>query len=121
MPDHSFKDIGVEAAEAAACDPKLMNPTDLMVSLRDLVVHLHRGNGKQAESIVVEVAGYLKGIMLSGEDPRSSGMQRAQQTMFAIDEVRTLLAQSDFEGAATAARDAAKEWKQQSAPKQAHD
>ena len=121
MPDHSFKNLDVEAADAPAGGPKSMNPTDLIVSLRDLVVHLHRGNGKQAESIVVDVAGYLKGIMLSGEDPRSSGMQRAQQTMFAIDEVRTLLAQSDFEGAATAARDAAKEWKQQPASKPARD
>ena len=42
----------------------------------------------------------------------SLDMQRAQQTMFAVDEVRTLLSQEDYEGAATAARDAAKEWKQ---------
>ena len=116
MQDHSFKNVAA-APEEPAGGPKLMNPTDLIASLRDLVVHLHRGNGKQAETLVVEVAGYLKGIMLSGEDPRSSGMHRAQQTMFAIDEVRTLLAQSDFEGAATAARDAAKEWKQQPAAK----
>ena len=121
MPEHSFQNIDVEAAEAPAAGPKLINPNDVIVNLRDLVVHLHRGNGKQAESIVIEVAGYLKGIMLSGDDPRSSNMQRAQQTMFAIDEVRTLLAQSDFEGAATAARDAAKEWKQQPAPKPARE
>jgi hypothetical protein len=54
--------------------------------------------------------------MLSGTDPEDLDMQRAQQTMFAIDEVRMLLAQRDFEGAATAARDAAKEWKQKPKP-----
>lgn len=117
MPNHSFKNIDVEAADAPASEAKLTNPTDLIVSLRDLVVHLHRANGKQAESVAIDVAGYLKGIMLSGEDPRSSSMQRAQQTMFAIDEIRTLLAQSDFDGAATAARDAAKEWKLQPSSK----
>jgi hypothetical protein len=83
-----------------------------MASIRDLIVHLHRGNGTQAESIVTDVAAHLKQVMLSGDDPGSSDMQRAQQTMFAIDEVRMLLAQNEFEGAATAARDAAKEWKQ---------
>ena len=44
-------------------------------------------------------------------------MQRAQQTMFAIDEVRMLLSQRDFEGATTAARDAAKEWRQKPTPR----
>jgi hypothetical protein len=69
----------------------------------------------QAEALVTDVAGYLQGVMRSGADPESLDMQRAQQTMFAIDEVRMLLAQGDFEGAATAARDAAKEWKQKPA------
>jgi len=36
--------------------------------------------------------------------------------MFAIDEVRTLMAQDDLEGAGAAARDAAKEWKAKAAP-----
>jgi hypothetical protein len=92
-------------------ESKLLNSSDMVASIRDLIVHLHRGNGVQAESIVTDVAGCLKEIMLSGADPESLDMQRAQQTMFAIDEVRMLLSQSDFEGAATAARDAAREWK----------
>jgi len=100
---------------------KLLNSSDVIASLRDLIVHLHRGNGKQAESIVPEIAGYLKEVMLSGADPESVEMQRAQQTMFAIDEVRMLLAQSDFEGAAAAARDAAKEWRSQPAPRAARE
>jgi hypothetical protein len=83
----------------------------VIASIRDLIVHLHRGNGTQAELIVTDVARYLKEKMLSGSDPGSLEMQRTQQTMFAIDEVRMLLSQGDFEGAATAARDAAREWK----------
>lgn len=50
--------------------------------------------------------------MQSGADPLSIDMRRTQQTMFAIDEVRMLLSQHDFEGAMAAARDAAKEWRQ---------
>ena len=91
----------------------MLSSTDVLVSIRDLIGHLHRGNAAQAESIASDVAGYLKGVMQSGADPASLDMQRTQQTMFAIDEVRTLLAQRDFEGAATGARDAAKEWRQQ--------
>jgi hypothetical protein len=88
-----------------------VNSSDVTASMRDLIVHLHRGNGAQAESIVEDVAAFLKTTMLSGTDPASSNMQRAQQTMFALDEVRMLLEQRDFGGAAAAARDAQKEWK----------
>jgi hypothetical protein len=91
-------------------EPKPLNSADLTVNIRDLIIQLHRGNGTQAESLVTGVAGCLKEILLSGDDPGSVQMQRAQQTMFAIDEVRMLLANSDFEGAVAAARDAAKEW-----------
>jgi hypothetical protein len=97
-------------------ESKLLNSADVFTSIRDLIVHLHRGNGAQSETIVTEVAVYLKDVMLSGADPGDLDMQRAQQTMFAIDEVRMLLAQHDFEGAAAAARDAAKEWKQKPRP-----
>jgi len=86
--------------------------SQVTAGIRDLIVFLHRGNGRQAETIVADVAGRLKVIMHSGMDPASFPMQRAQQTMFAIVEVQTLLAQEDFEGAAEAARDAGKEWKQ---------
>jgi hypothetical protein len=79
--------------------------------MRDLIVHLHRGNGAQAETIVENVAAYLKSEMFSGTDAESSNTRRAQQTMFALDEVRILLEQRDYGGAAAAARDAQKEWK----------
>jgi hypothetical protein len=96
--------------------PKLLNSSEVIASIRDLIVHLHRGNGAQADSLVTDLAAYLKG-MLSGADPGDLDTQRAQQTMFAIDEVRMLLAQRDLEGAAAAARDAAKEWWQKPAPR----
>jgi hypothetical protein len=99
----------------SAVKSKLLNSSDVLASIRDLVVHLHRSNSEQAESIVSDVAAYLKDVMTSGADPKSPDMLRAQQTMFAVDEVRTLLAQEDFGGAAAAARDAAKEWKQPAA------
>lgn len=93
-----------------------MSSSDVIASIRDLTVHLHRGNGSQAESIVADVAGYLNEIILSPADPGNPEIQRAQQTMFAIEEVRMLLSQRDFEGAATAARDAGKEWRSHAAP-----
>ena len=99
----------------AKSEPKLLNSSSLLASIRDLIVHLHRGNATQAESIVQDVAGYLRGEMKSGADPKSEGMQRTQQTMFAIDEVVLQLAQRDFAAAAASARDAAKEWRQQPA------
>jgi hypothetical protein len=92
------------------------NPSELTASIRDLIVHLHRGNNVPAEKCLNTVSGQLKSIMQSGMDPTSFPMQRAQQTMFAIDEVRTLMAQRDLNGALDAARDAGKEWSQK--PKQ---
>jgi len=86
-----------------------------MANIRDLAVLLHRGNTSQAEVIIQKVAGYLKTVMQSGGDPEDAEMRRAQQTMFAIDDVRVLLTQGDCEGAANAARDAAKEWRQEPA------
>jgi hypothetical protein len=96
---------------AGSVESEPLNPSDVIARIRDLAVHLHRGNVTQAESIVANVTRYLKETLLSGADPETPDMQGAQQTMFAIDEVRTLLAQRDLDGAIDAARDAAKEWK----------
>jgi len=96
---------------------KLLNSSDVIASLRDLIVHLHRSNGPRAETIVEEVSACLKQTIDSGADPGTEQMQRTQQTMFAIEEVRVLLQQRDYEGAAVAARDAAKEWRQPPPPK----
>jgi len=88
------------------------NELDVTTSIRDLIVQLHRGNRAPAESLVDEISGQLKGMMRTGADPQSSSMLRAQQTMFAIDEVRILITQRDYRAASEAARDAGKEWKQ---------
>lgn len=103
-------------ARIAEAESKPLSSSDLTARIRDLIVYLHRANETKAEVIVVDVAGHLKEIMRSGGDPSSFEMQRAQQTMFAIDEVLIMLGQRDFEGAATAARDAVKEWKRQPPP-----
>jgi len=113
--------VSANAYELGKGESKLLNSTDVLASIRDLVLHLHRNNAAQAELIVTDVAGYLKGVMQSGADPGSIDMLRTQQTMFAIDEVRMLLSQGDFDGAAVAARDAAKEWRQQPASGAARD
>lgn len=82
---------------------------DIRGSIRDLLVYLHRGNTEQAGKIVVRVTAYLKNAKAN---PGASGFSRIEQTTFAIDEVRLLLAERDFKGAVAAARDAAKEWSQ---------
>lgn len=105
--------------KAKASDPKPQTSTETLTSIRDLIVHLHRGNTTHAASIASDVAAYLKSVLQSGADPAGSEMQRTQQTMFAIEEVRLLLAQHDNDGALEAARDAAKEWRQAPGPKTA--
>ena len=87
----------------------------MTAGIGDLIIHLHRGNGGEAAAVADAVTSRLKTIMQSGMDPDSFPMQRAQQTLFAIDEVRMLLAQRDFGAAVDAARDAGKEWKQKPA------
>jgi len=88
----------------------ILNSTEVAGNIRELIVQLSRSNARQSESIVEDVAGFLKSVLRSGEDAGCARMQQAQQTMFAIDEVRILLAQKDYVGAAGAARDARKEW-----------
>ena len=92
------------------------DPAEVTAGIRDLIVHLHRGNSGLAASIVQDIAERLQEVMQSDEDTASFPVRRAQQTMFAIDEVRILMAEQDYNGAAEAARDAGKEWKQKPAP-----
>ena len=89
------------------------NFSDVGAGLRDLAVHLHRGNAEQAESLVASVAKRLQGILSSGDESGSFLQKQAQQTLFAVEEVGTLLGERDFRGALTAARDAKKEWELQ--------
>jgi hypothetical protein len=89
-------------------EPKLENSLDMIEGLRDLTVHIHRGNATQAGSIVTDISKRLQGI-IAGDDAVSK--QRAQQTLFAIQEVGILLGENDLSGALSAARDASKEWR----------
>ena len=97
-------------------EPKPADPANVVANLRDLTVHLHRGNAAEANTLAAQAADQLKEIILAGDQPGSSVTGRAQQTLFAIEEVRILLAEDDVNGALAAARDAAKEWRQQLAP-----
>lgn len=83
----------------------------VLTCLRDLIVYLDRGNRVQAESTLAEVARHLGTILVN---PGNADTERVQPTFFAVDEVRMLLSQKDFNGALAAARDAAREWKKQS-------
>ena len=87
-----------------------------LARLRDLVVLLDRGNREQAESTLAEVSEHLRTILAT---PGNGDIEPAQQTYFAVDEARTLLSQNDFDAAAAAARDAAREWKKQSGQRNA--
>lgn len=105
-----------QPGKAGEAKPKPVDTATLVANLRDLTVHLHRGNAAEAKAIVAEATGRLQEIIQSDDEPGSLLASRAQQTLFAIEEVRILLAEDDVNGALAAARDAAKEWRQQLAP-----
>lgn len=87
---------------------KEVDLANVVANLRDLTVHLHRGNAAAATTIAAQAAEQLQEIIQLGEEP---GTARAQQTLFAIEEVRIMLAQDDVNGALAASRDATKEWR----------
>ena len=111
--------MSVQPGKAGEDKPKLVDPANVVANLRDLTVHLHRGNTTEATTIAAQAAEQLQEIILAGDEPGSFVIGRAQQTLFAIEEVRILLSQDDVNGALAAARDAAKEWRQQLAPSSA--
>lgn len=87
-----------------------MNSVSLTSKIRDLAVLSHRRNLARARPLLYEIETHLRTLVqpdLLAIDPES---RRAQQTLFALDEVRILLGQSDFGPAASAARDAVREW-----------
>jgi hypothetical protein len=108
--------LSSQPSKAGEGKPKLVDVSNVVANLRDLTVHLHRGNAAAAKTIAAQAAEQLQEIIVSGEEPGSSLIGRAQQTLFAIEEVRIMLAQDDVNGALAAARDAGKEWRQQPAP-----
>jgi hypothetical protein len=108
--------LSSQPSKAGEGKPKLVDFSNVVANLRDLTVHLHRGNAAEAKTIAAQAAVQLQEIIVSGEEPGSFLIGRAQQTLFAIEEVRIMLAQDDVNGALAAARDAGKEWRQQPAP-----
>ncbi|MCU1338732.1 MAG: hypothetical protein JWO19_4313 [Bryobacterales bacterium] len=108
--------MSLQPGSAAEGKPKPVDFSNVVANLRDLTVHLHRGNAAEAKTIAAEAAERLQEIIVSGDEPGSFLIGRAQQTLFAIEEVRIMLSEDDVNGALAAARDAAKEWRQQLAP-----
>lgn len=89
-----------------------MNPTSTTANnTRELVVHLSRGNSDLARTLATRVQADLDQILGSDLDTASILRRQAQQTLYAIEEVLTLIDQSDLRGAWEAARDASKEWR----------
>jgi len=103
--------LSSQPSKAGEGKPKLVDVSNVVANLRDLTVHLHRGNAAEAKTIAAQAAVQLQEIIVSGEEPGSVLIGRAQQTLFAIEEVRIMLAQDDVNGALAAARDAGKEWR----------
>jgi hypothetical protein len=102
--------LSVQPGKAADGKSKAVDPANVAANLRDLTVHLHRGNAAEAKTIATQAAEQLQEI-IQGDAPEGVLVGRAQQTMFAIEEVRIMLSQDDVNGALAAARDAAKEWR----------
>ena len=103
--------MSVQPGRAADGKSKAVDPANVAANLRDLTVHLHRGNAAAAKTIASQAAEQLKEILQAGDGPEAILAGRAQQTMFAIEEVRIMLSEDDVNGALAAARDAAKEWR----------
>lgn len=87
-----------------------MNSANLTAKIRDLAVLAHRGNVFRANPLMDEIAVCLRTLIQPDSGATDPEANCAQQALFALEEVRTLLSQSDFGAAASAARDAAREW-----------
>lgn len=83
----------------------------IAANTRELIVQLSRNNGDPARQLAGRVQADLSVILSSELTDASPLREKAQQTMFAIEEVLALVDQKDFRGAWEAARDAAKEWR----------
>ena len=103
--------MSVQPGRAGDGKSKVVDPANVAANLCDLTVHLHRGNAAEAKNIATQAAEQLQEIIQAGDQPEGMTIGRAQQTMFAIEEVRIMLSQDDVNGALAAARDAAKEWR----------
>jgi hypothetical protein len=99
--------LPIDSPPPVAAKPVADSPTQVSAAIRDLIVQLHQGNGRQAGVLMTEVSRLLESLTATG-----TGVgDRLQLTSAAIGEARTLLAEKDLWGAASAAREAAKEWR----------
>jgi hypothetical protein len=103
--------LSLQPGKAGEGKSKPVDVANVVANLRDLTVHLHRGNATEAKKFAALAAEQLQEIV-SGDEPEGVLIARAQQTLFAIEEVRIMLSQDDLNGALAASRDAAKEWRQ---------
>jgi len=94
----------------------LIKTETIAANTRELIVQLSRRNADPAHALARRVQTDLKMILSSDLDAASTLREQARQTMFAIEEVLTLVDQSDLRGACVAARDAAKEWRKIAQP-----
>jgi hypothetical protein len=78
---------------------------EVTASIRDLIINLHRRNAPQAGLLADEVTNQLRAMR------PAAGDTRIDLTIDAIGEVRLLMAEKDYSGAASAAREAAREWR----------
>ena len=74
-------------------------------------MQLSRKNGDPARLLAGRVQADLNMILTSDLAETSVLRRQAQQTMYAIEEVLSLIDQRDLQGAWEAARDASKEWR----------
>ena len=90
---------------------KLTTSLAVAANIRELIVQLSRGNADAARSLAARVQGDLNMFLESDSQAASAVTDQAQQTMYAIEEVLTLVGQSNLRGACEAARDAGREWR----------
>ena len=103
--------MSAQPGQAADGKAKIVDPATVTENLRDLTVQLHRGNSVAAKTIAAQAAEQLQEIIQAGVETEAALAGKAQQTMFALEEVRIMLSEDDVNGALAAARDAAKEWR----------
>lgn len=90
---------------------KLLNSSEIGNKLRDLAVYIRHRNQHQAGSILRDISEHLNDAVRSGPGADTGGGQRARETLLAIEEIRLLIEERDFDGATAAARHAGREWR----------
>lgn len=87
-----------------------MDSFEVAANFREIAVLLRRGNIATAGPVLEQVAAHLRTSMQTAAGSSDADSKRAEQATFAIEEIRVLLSEGNFRGAAAAAAEAAKEW-----------